>query len=126
MSEARRRIRASRDQEARAARDFGGVRNPGSGNGARKGDVRVSGSSWRDPDHQLIEFKRTDKRQITVKAEDLEKIQQEAISTGRYPVFGFEVGGKHYVLEREGDYRERLEEIAELRQRLAGESHGEQ
>lgn len=117
-SDARRRVRDSRAQESRGADLFGGVRSPGSGNGARKGDVRTTGSSWRDPDHRLIEYKRTDKRQITVKADDLEKIQREAISTGRIPVVGIEVGGKHYVIEREGDYRETHELIQELRRQV--------
>ena len=77
--------------------------------------MRTTGRSWRDPDHRLIEYKRTEKRQITLKADDLEKIQREAASTGRYPVVGVEVGGQHYVLEREGDYRETHETIQELR-----------
>lgn len=113
--EARRRLRDSRAQENRGAALFGGVRSPGSGNGARKGDMRTTGRSWRDPDHRLFEYKRTDKRQITVKADDLEKIQREALSTGRYPAFGIEVGGQHYVLQREGDYRETYELLTELR-----------
>lgn len=116
--EIRRRLRASRAQEQRGAEALGGRRTPGSGNGDRKGDVRVSGTSWRDPDHQLVEFKRTDKRQITVKADDLDKVQREALSTGRTPVFGIELDGKNYVLEREGDYRERLEIIRDLQQRI--------
>lgn len=117
--DARRRLRASRDQEQRGASLYGGVRSPGSGNGARKGDVRVTGRTWRDLTHQLWEYKRTDKQQITLKAKDLEKIQREALSTGRYPVFGIEVGGQHYVLEREGDYQEKLAIIAELQERVA-------
>ena len=66
----------------------------------------------------MIEYKRTDKKQITVKSDDLEKIQREAISTGRIPVFGIEVGGQHYVIEREGDYRETHVLIQELRRQV--------
>lgn len=113
--EVRRRLRDSRAQENRGAKLHGGVRSPGSGNGSRKGDMRVTGRTWRDLGHQLWEYKRTDKRQITVKADDLEKIQREALSTGRYPLFGIEVGGQHYVLQREGDYQEKDELLAELR-----------
>ncbi|MCA1783605.1 MAG: hypothetical protein ABR616_15755 [Dermatophilaceae bacterium] len=124
MSESRRRIRDSRAQEARGAKLYGGVRSPGSGNGARKGDMRVTGKNWLDPAHRLFEYKRTDKRQITLRAEDLEKIQYEAASTGRIPVFAIEVGGQHYVLEREGDYRENHERIAELEAKLEETGRG--
>lgn len=112
--EARRRLRDSRAQEDRGARLHGGVRSPGSGNGARKGDVRTTGHTWRDPNHRLLEYKRTDKQQITVKLSDLEKLQREAVSTGRIPVFGIEINGHHFVIEREGDYRETHQLLAEL------------
>lgn len=98
---------------------LGGTRHAGSGNGDRKGDGRVNGSKWSDPEHQLVEFKRTDKRQITIKAADLEKVFNEALATGRTPVFGVELGGRNYVLQSEGDYRETLDLIRELRE--AGE-----
>ena len=94
---------------------FGGRRHAGSGNGNRKGDGRVNGGTWTDPDHQLVEFKRTDKGQITVKAQDLEIIFRHAQQVGRIPVFGIELQGKHYVIEHEGDYREKLELIRSLR-----------
>lgn len=118
MNEVRRRILASRAQERERMESLGGKRHAGSGAGARKGDGRVNGASWRDPDHQLLEFKRTDKSQITVKASDLEKIISEALAEGRIPALGVELGGRHYVLEMEGDYRERLELIRDLRAQI--------
>lgn len=83
---------------------LGGKRHRGSGNGSRKGDGRTS--------DELIEFKRTGKTQITIKADDLEKIAMEAAVTGRIPALMFELKGKHYVIHEEADwqmYRERPE-----------------
>lgn len=92
----------------RGASRYAGRRHAGSGNQDRKGDVSSKGKSRGRSivEHFLIEYKRTDKRQITVKADDLEQLQSQALSTGRTPVFGVEVGGRHYVLLREGDYDE--------------------
>lgn len=75
---------------------LGGQRHRGSGNGARKGDGRTS--------TELIEFKRTGKTQITIKADDLEKIAAEAALTGRIPGLVFELRGKHYVVHEEADW----------------------
>lgn len=97
---------------------LGGTRHAGSGNGSRKADGRVNSGKWSDPEHQLVEFKRTDKRQITIKADDLEKVFREALATGRTPVFGVQLGGRNYVLESEGDYREKLDLIRELREQV--------
>lgn len=78
---------------------FGGRVNGGSGNGwSRKGDGRTA--------HEVVEFKRTDKSQITVKAADLEKVCNEALADGRVPVLGFEVGGRSYVILEQDDYVE--------------------
>ena len=99
--EIRRRILASRAQEARGAKAHGGRVTPGSGNGGKKGDVRTPTT--------VVEYKRTDKRQISVRSDDLEKVFQEALSVGRRPVFGIEVGGKNYVIMLEGDYLELVE-----------------
>jgi Holliday junction resolvase len=75
------------------------VTQPGSGNGwAKKGDVRTKVT--------LIENKRTDQRQITIKAADLEKIWTEAWSEGRKPVLQFDLGGKRWVIQEEADYLE--------------------
>lgn len=77
---------------------LGGQRHRGSGNGSRKGDGRTS--------DELVEFKRTGKTQITIKATDLEKIAAEAAVTGRTPALSFELKGKHYVVHEEADWLE--------------------
>jgi hypothetical protein len=62
----------SQQHEKSLAAKTGGRRTPGSGSQwFAKGDVRT--------DHLLIEAKYTGKRQITIKAEVLEKISEEAI-----------------------------------------------
>lgn len=94
---------------------LGGTRNVASGSlWWRKGDGRVNGVSWTDPDHALVEFKRTDKRQITLKADDLEKVTNEAIAEGRVAVLGVSVGGRDYVVMEAGDYEELLDTIRSL------------
>lgn len=95
-------IKKSRDQEKRIAKATGGSRNAGSGNGwKRKHDVRSGG-------HEgfLWEMKRTDKKQITVKAADLESVRKIAWSEGRTPVFHIELAGRAYVLIEESDFME--------------------
>lgn len=96
------RIKRSRKQEKRGAHRFSGKVTPGSGNGEfAKGDVRTP--------HLLIEYKRTDKDSISLKADWLEKIREEAILDGRSPVMGIQVGGQNWVLIPEDDYVELLE-----------------
>ena len=86
-----RRLAASRAQERRGAKQHGGRVQPGSGNGTvHKGDVKTAG--------RLIEYKRTDGKNITIKGEDLEKIRIEAIIKGRIPLLGFELGGRDYII----------------------------
>lgn len=84
-------------QEKDTAKRHGGTRNAGSGNHwTRKGDVRTP--------KKLIEAKWTGNRQITLKADDLEKIYVEALSEGREPVMIITVGGRNWVLQSEDDY----------------------
>lgn len=91
------RIRRSRKQEKRDARDYGGRVQAGSGCGTfKKGDVRT--------DDLLIENKRTDKQQMTLKAEWLDKIRNEALTEGRIPVVGIEIDGREWVLLPKDDY----------------------
>ncbi len=79
----------------------GGVVNPQSGAGwSRKNDGRTKGT--------LVEFKRTDKKQITLKAIDLRDLENHALAEGRTFELGFEVGGKHYVVLSEADYLSRV------------------
>lgn len=78
-------------QEARIAAALGGRRRPGSGAfWSAKGDVRTNG--------ELIEAKYTAKKQITVSAAVLRKIELEAVSEGRMPVLAIEVAGRDYVV----------------------------
>lgn len=78
----------------------GGSTNAGSGNGwKRKADVRAGGR-----DGVLIEMKRTDKKQITLKLDDLEKVRREAYEDGRTPVMHIEIGKRRWVLIPEEDW----------------------
>jgi len=52
----------------------------------------------------LIEYKRTDKKSIRLTTVMLEKIRREALLEGREPLLGFELGGRHYVVQAEEDY----------------------
>lgn len=62
----------------------------------RKHDVRSEGVLW--------EMKRTGKKQITLKANDLESVRREAILEGRIPLLGFELNGRNYVVVEENDW----------------------
>lgn len=95
-----RRIAASRTQEKRGAALHGGRRNSGSGNGIRKGDVRLDRS-------YLIEYKRTDKNQITLRKDDLDTLWNNAYAEGREPALGIEIGGKDWVLTTASEFERR-------------------
>lgn len=102
----RKKIKRSQKQEKRGMKSLGGYTHSGSGSGwARKGD----GST----ETELVEFKRTDnKKQITLKAQDLEKIRTEALIAGRIPLLGFELAGRNYIVMSEDDYvASRVEDI---------------
>lgn len=69
--EIRRRIERSQKQEREGMEKVGGKRHGGSGSSDyRKADGRTDASKWWSPVHALHEFKRTDKKQITLKAAD--------------------------------------------------------
>jgi len=91
--------KASRRQEERAARVYGGTRNAASGAGDwRKNDVRTPTESW--------EMK-TANRTYTLKADELERAHRNALlDGGRSMRFGIRLGGQDYVLMREEDYLE--------------------
>lgn len=96
----------SRKHEDRLAKAIGGRRNAASGAfWSRKGDVRSA--------ELLIEHKWTGKKQVTVKADVLEKITKEAILDGRMPVLGFHLNGKNYVLLDEDDFLEQHQRLQE-------------
>lgn len=91
--------RKSRAQEKRTARLYGGQRQPGSGSGwARKGDVKTQ--------IVLIENKRTDAKQITLKAVDLDKIWREGWAEGKIPALSLEISGRSWVMLPEADLLE--------------------
>lgn len=93
------KLRKSQAQEKRGMKRLGGTVQPQSGAGwAKKGDGRTK--------REAVEFKRTDKKQITLKAVDLQKITTEALVEGREALLGFEVGGRHYVVLTEDLYDE--------------------
>jgi hypothetical protein len=54
-------------------------------------------------------MKRTDKKQITIKATDLESVRKIAWTEGRTPVFHIELAGRRYVLLEEPDFLEMID-----------------
>lgn len=90
-------MKASQGHEKRLAKVIGGDRVAGSGSfWSRKGDVRS--------DKYLIEHKYTSKKSYGLKAEDLQKLEKEAIMVGREPLFCISLGGKNYVIQTEDDW----------------------
>jgi len=96
----------SKKHENRLAKAVGGGAIAASGAfWSRKGDVRS--------DDLLIEHKWTGKKQVSVKAEVLEKIVKEAILDGRMPVLGFHVNNENYVMLTEDDFLELRQKLQE-------------
>jgi hypothetical protein len=84
-------MKRSQAQETRGAKLHGGERNAVSGAlPFRKNDVRTP--------TELVEYKRTDKKSITIKLADLEDVRTNAILSGRTALFGIEIGGRDYIL----------------------------
>jgi len=101
-NEERRRRRAVQRQENRAAQMIGGAVTPASGAlWGSKGDA-VS-------DLEMVECKRTDKKQITLKKEWLDKLFAEAIARGKVPYLHIEISGHSYWLLSEPDGEELIE-----------------
>lgn len=94
----------SRKQEDRTASAYKGSRNAGSGSGwLRKNDVRS--------EHFLIENKFTDNlKSYSIKFTDLRDLETVAIKEDRTPVLQFDLGGKRYVILREDDFLEMINE----------------
>ena len=89
----------SRKQEDRTASAYKGSRNAGSGSGwLRKNDVRS--------EDFLIENKFTDNLKFT----DLRDLETVAIKEDRTPVLQFDLGGKRYIILREDDFLEMINE----------------
>jgi Holliday junction resolvase len=90
-------MKASQSHEKRLAKVIDGSRVAASGAfWSRKGDVRS--------ERYLIEHKYTAKKSYSIKAEDLQKLEKEAIMVGREPLFCISLGGKNYVLQTEDDF----------------------
>lgn len=112
--EIRRRIERSQKQERDGMKRVGGRTHPGSGSSKyRKADGRTDATRWFSPVHALHEFKRTDKKQITLKASDLEKLFNEALVENRFAHFRIELNGRSYVLFEEHEYDEMMHYMRE-------------
>src|SRR5579862_9282445 len=89
--------RRSKLQEARAARDYGGRTQPGSGNQWHsKADVKTP--------TELVECKTTTKGSYSLKAADLGKLWKQAITEYKTPVFEIEFDGLTCVVLDKNDY----------------------
>lgn len=92
-------------QEKRTAKRFNGSVTPGSGRGWKfKHDVRT--------EHFLIENKtrRPDGKSYTVNAVDLRDLNKRAIMDGKTGLLQFDLGGHSYVILREDDFIEGMED----------------
>ncbi|MFE5853235.1 hypothetical protein ACFQ61_08435 [Streptomyces sp. NPDC056500] len=86
-----RRIKASRKQEKKLAKEIGGTTTPGSGNGwAVKNDVR--NSVW------SIECKTTNAARFTLAHRDLVQAEQHALLDLREMAFAIEMQGRTWVV----------------------------
>jgi hypothetical protein len=96
------KIRLSRRQEADGAARTGARLTPRSGAGIQKNDA-VS-------EHLLQEYKRTDnKRQITIKLDDLRSLELEATLQGKNPVMGIQMGAADYWVLTDSTFCELLQ-----------------
>ena len=102
----------SQKQESRLAKQLGGTRNSGSGNGwIRKSDIRS--------DDLLVEAKITSGKSFSIKDDELIKNISYAIVDGRMPIFlvEFKTTGNSYVILTEDDFldlRERAQSGHEI------------
>jgi len=89
----------SQRQEKRVAKKVGGTVNAGSGSGwRRQNDVREDDVLW--------EMKRTDKKSISIRLEDWEKLRSNALREDRMPAMHLEIGCRRLVVLSEDDYLE--------------------
>lgn len=115
MNNYKRQMRASMKQENEVLGSLGGKRHGGSGAAwSRKGDGRVNGAHWTDPNHALVECKMTGKKQITIKADVVEKIVTEAVLEGRVALLGIRLNGRDYILMEQPDYEELRDAVQRL------------
>jgi hypothetical protein len=96
--------KASKKQEQRGAKEFGGYTNPRSGAGDwHKNDVRTDDFS--------IEYKTTTKSQYTLKLEDLLTADKHALLAGREMLFIIEMGGREFVIMNKDYLLQVLEDL---------------
>lgn len=87
-------LKASRKQESQVAADNGGKVNSGSGNGWRhKNDVRSEPYSF--------ECKTTAHRSFSLKRDDLDTAERNALADGKDMVFVVDIDGRRYYLVRD-------------------------
>lgn len=87
----------SRRQEKKGAKKYGGYTTTGSGNKADKGDVNAGGYK--------IEFKRTDKKSISVTLEWLEKIKEQAFAARMKPALEIEIQDESWTMIPSEDFK---------------------
>jgi Holliday junction resolvase len=88
----------SQIQERNLAKKFNGVVRPGSGAFPMlKGDCKTP--------YYLMEAKRTDKKQMILKTEWLDKIVKEANRTDRLPILALEIGNRRWIICEENDFQ---------------------
>ncbi|MEU4534313.1 hypothetical protein AB0G15_05520 [Streptosporangium sp. NPDC023825] len=96
-------ITDSQAQEKRAAKDYGGTVNSGSGNGPwRKNDVRS--------DKYSIECKVTGKASFRLSLKDLLLAYKQALLDGRIMLFEVEMQGHQFVTLKKTDFLAMLED----------------
>jgi hypothetical protein len=90
-------LKESQKHEKRLAKTLGGTTVAASGAfWSRKGDVRS--------EKYLVEHKFTAAKSYSLKAEDLVKLEKQAIMASRIPLFAVALGGKNYFILLEDDY----------------------
>lgn len=104
-------LKRSRKQEKRGANVYGGTVNAGSGNKARKNDVRS--------DEWSIEFKTTTNGSYSLRLKDLEDASRNAVLEHRKLLFGIDfagrdIGTRRFVVLEESDLLEVLDRIGLL------------
>lgn len=105
------RRRASRKQEKRTAKRLGARLHAGSGSGPWRSN---DSSTSHNAEHQfLIENKTVlhGRRQITIKADDLEPLVVRARLEDRLPLLEAEVGGRAYYITPVEDFEDYVEQM---------------
>lgn len=104
--------RRAQRHEKRTAQEIGGTVTPMSGAGSAKGDVANQDELW--------ECKTTTLASWRLRLADLVKVRNEALITGKRPVFCIEFADQQTVEFVVIDKQDYLEDQRELRERRAG------